>query len=134
VSGAERFVEAFERSWGDPARFVDLYHPDAAIRSPASRRLLGRDDVVPYVAAMKAMLPDMQIDVQRWAADGATLFLEWRINATLNGEPIAWEGVSRYTLDGGLAISEAVHFDSLPLWERLDPSMKRRGLLDSREP
>jgi hypothetical protein len=42
--------------------------------------------------------------------------------------------VSRYTLDDGLAIAEAVHFDSLPLWERLDPSMKRPGLLDSREP
>ena len=58
------------------------------------------------------------------------LFIEWAISATLAGQPIGWKGVSRYVLRGLKAIDEAVYFDSLPLWERLDPSMSRPGLLD----
>jgi hypothetical protein len=130
MSDAERFLLAFEEAWGDPERFVELYDPSATIRSPASRRVLGREHVLEYVSKMKALLPDMRIDVKGWVGDGDTLFIEWGIAATLNGEPIAWEGISRYTLAAGLASDEAVHFDSLPLWERLDPSMKRPGLLD----
>jgi predicted ester cyclase len=130
MTHAQRFMEQFESTWGDPARFPGIYEPEAIIRTPVLRQPVVARELAEFVRRTKTLLPDARLCVQRWAADGDAVFLEWQITATLGGEPLEWKGMSRFTLNGALATEEAVYFDTLPLWERLDPGMRRPGLLD----
>ena len=129
MSPAERFVERFENEWRqlDPARFVEaLYHPDATLRQPGMERPIGRDEMVAHAARLQALLPDIRLSVLGWAARDDLLLIEWRIRATLGGEPLEWEGVDRFVLRGDRAIDEVVYFDRLPLWARLGAGIDAR--------
>ena len=95
------------------------------------RRRVVAGELAEFVDRTKALLPDARLHVERWAAGGDFVLIEWRIGATLAGEPLEWAGMSRFTLRGSRAVEEAVHFDTLPLWERLDPTMRRPGLLET---
>lgn len=131
MTDAERFVQEFVATWGDPTRFPDIYEPGAIIESPAVRRRIVAGELAAFIERTKALLPDARQHVERWAARDDFVLIEWRIVATLAGEPIEWAGMSRFTLRGSRAVEEIVHFDTLPLWERLDPSMRRPGLLET---
>jgi len=131
MTDAERFVQQFVTTWGDPTRFPGIYEPEAIIRSPVVRRRVVAGELAEFVDRTKALLPDARLHVERWAAGGDFVLIEWRIGATLAGEPLEWAGMSRFTLRGSRAVEEAVHFDTLPLWERLDPTMRRPGLLET---
>jgi 2-methylisocitrate lyase-like PEP mutase family enzyme len=134
-SRGARFVERFAARWaGDPAAFAESYHPEARIMSPQTRRWIARYEIAAFAARTRAVLPDMRFEVVRWALRGDALFLEWRTSGTVAGEPVSWEGVDRFILRGERAVEEVVYYDSLPLWERLDPSMKRPGLLEAEAP
>jgi uncharacterized protein (TIGR02246 family) len=129
----ERFVERFQEAWRtfDPALWAELYRPDATVLGPQTRRTIGRDELIQNVARMPTLLPGFHYTVRRWAAKDETLLLEWAVTATVAGETVAWEGVDVFTLREGRVLAEVIYFDSLPLWERLDPSMRRPGLLDA---
>ena len=131
MTDAESFVQQFVTTWGDPTRFADIYEPEAIITSPVVRRRVVAGELAEFVDRTKALLPDARLHVERWAAGGDFVLIEWRIGATLAGEPLEWAGMSRFTLRGSRAVEEAVHFDTLPLWERLDPTMRRPGLLET---
>ena len=131
MTNAERFVQQFVTTWGDPTQFPGIYEPEAIITSPVVRRRVVAGELAEFVDRTKALLPDARLHVERWAAGGDFVLIEWRIGATLAGEPLEWAGMSRFTLRGSRAVEEAVHFDTLPLWERLDPTMRRPGLLET---
>ena len=131
MTNAERFVQQFVTTWGDPTQFPGIYEPEAIITSPVVRRRVVAGELAAFVDRTKALLPDARLHVERWAAGGDFVLIEWRIGATLAGEPLEWAGMSRFTLRGSRAVEEAVHFDTLPLWERLDPTMRRPGLLET---
>jgi len=131
MTNAERFVQQFVTTWGDPTQFPGIYEPEAIITSPVVRRRVVAGELAEFVDRTKALLPDARLHVERWAAGGDFVLIEWRIGATLAGEPLEWAGMSRFTLRGNRAVEEAVHFDTLPLWERLDPTMRRPGLLET---
>ena len=131
MTDAESFVQQFVTTWGDPTQFPGIYEPEAIITSPVVRRRVVAGELAEFVDRTKALLPDARLHVERWAAGGDFVLIEWRIGATLAGEPLEWAGMSRFTLRGSRAVEEAVHFDTLPLWERLDPTMRRPGLLET---
>src|SRR3989442_15209769 len=101
MTDAERFVQQFVTTWGDPTRFPDIYEPEAIIRSPVVRRRVVAGELAEFVARTKALLPHARLHVERWAAGGDFVLIEWRIGATLAGEPLEWAGMSRFTATAG---------------------------------
>ena len=55
--------------------------------------------------------------------------IEWRITTPVGEDNVSWQGVDRFVLRDGLATDEWVYYDSLRLWEHLDPSMRRDDLV-----
>src|SRR2546428_3020908 len=88
MTDAESFVQQFVTTWGDPTRFADIYEPEAIITSPVVRRRVVAGELAEFVDRTKALLPDARLHVERWAAGGDFVLIEWRIGATLAGEPL----------------------------------------------
>ena len=126
-----RFVLKLEEAWRtfDPALWTELYHPEATIRGPQTEGPVGRDELLRNLSRTRAALPDFRFRARRWASRGNTLFIEWTASATLAGETVEWDGVDCFELRDGRAIEEIVHFDSLPLRARVDPSLRTGPLL-----
>ena len=128
---AEAFVERFRATWAakEPARFEALFHPDAAVRQPPVRDRFAGHQVGAYFAQVFATMPDLTLTTLDWAWRGDTVMIEWEITAAVGDAPLAWRGVDRFSLRDGLVDDEAVYFDSIRLWERLDPSMLRDSMI-----
>ena len=88
-----------------------------------------RDDLPGYYARVLAAMPDFRLEVEKWAANDNVIFLEWTISGKFGGQETAWRGIDRHTLRGAQSINGVSYFDTLPLWSRLDPTMKRGFLL-----
>jgi predicted SnoaL-like aldol condensation-catalyzing enzyme len=131
VANAEDFVERFTVAWKekDPAKLAALFHPGATVRQPPVRRAFGAHEVAEYFKRVFAVMPDIELTPVAWAARGDVVLIEWRIAGGTPTGPVSWGGVDRFKLDQGLAVDEQVYFDTLPLWERLDPSMQRPDLV-----
>jgi steroid delta-isomerase-like uncharacterized protein len=128
-------VELFRRNWSRPDAnlFADQFRPGGTLEHPGMDEPMKRDAVVRYAKRLLAAVPDIRLEVLDWAARGDTLFIEWRIRATIAGRPMEWDGADRFHLDGDRAVRGIAYFDTLPLWALMDPSMKRGHgeLLDS---
>ena len=54
--------------------------------------------------------------VHRWAADRDLIFIEFNLEATLGGRPIAWDNIDRFIIGAqGLAIERLNCHDSIAL-------------------
>jgi hypothetical protein len=131
-SDPERFMQGYADLWrtADASLIEEVYHPLWKGRSPTvGHRTIRRDHLPAYCEQTKAALPDYTLQPIRWAARDNVLFIEWFVSGTLAGESVRWEGIDRQTLCGAQAVEGVSYFDSLPLWARLDPTMKRGFLL-----
>ena len=127
----EAFVERFRRAWEarEPAQFAALMHPDAVVRQPPVRDAFAGHQIDEYFTQILGALPDLTLKPLEWAARGDIVMIEWEITATVGDGPLSWRGVDRFHLRDGLADDEAVYFDSLRVWERLDPDMQRPDIV-----
>ena len=129
-----QFVERFTHAWAqrDPELLGALFEPDASVRQPPVRHAFRGDEIPAYFREVFQLLPDIHLEPIAWAARDDVVIIEWIITASVGGSPLSWCGVDRFRLRGGRVFDEAVYFDSLPLWERLDPTMNRSGLINFR--
>ena len=127
MTDAEKFVDLFRRNWSHPDAnlFGDQFRSGGTLQHPGMERPLERNEVIAYAKRLLAAVPDIRLEVLDWAAKERTLFIEWRISATIAGRHAQWEGVDRFHLDGDRAIRGIAYFDSLPLWGLIDSSMLR---------
>lgn len=124
------FIEAFEHAWRDPVtRFASLFHPDGTLFQQGMERPLTRGEIPDHVAAIRALLPDHRVEVERWAANHEDVFIEWTSTATFRGSEVCWGGASRFTLLDGLILEEVAYFDTLPLRAAIDLSTNTQDLL-----
>jgi len=133
VSNAETFVERFTEVWRSPQpqQFADLWHEDGTLLHPGmSQPIGGRQKIMRHVGKITQVAPDISLRPLRWAARGDDVFIEWRITATLAGEPVSWDGVDRFTLRDDRAVNGIAYFDMVPLWSRIDPAMARSTTLE----
>jgi limonene-1,2-epoxide hydrolase len=130
---AQSFVERFTAMWRDPQpdTFSDLFHEDGTLFHPTMEAPIGREAVPEYVNRLKALAPDIRLEVRNWAASGDVVLIEWTITATYGGEQMEVEGADRFTLRGDRAVEGVAYFDTLALWGKIDPSMQRGHLLDA---
>lgn len=129
---AERFLNQWRSHWKsmDPEAWATLYHREGTLLQPGMLSPVRQGDIANHVRKINALLPDITCQERNWAARGDTVFTEWKISASLGGLALHWEGADRFKLVEEEALEEVVHYDTLPLWGQVDPTMKRGALLD----
>jgi limonene-1,2-epoxide hydrolase len=128
----QAFVDAYQRAWASrvPHAMAEMWHRDGVLHHPAlGRQVTG--DVVPYNNDFtKSALADFSWTLLRWASAGDVAFLEWRIQARFEGEPVEWRGVDVMVVRDGRITEERVYFDTYPLRRRRDPTLPDEPLVD----
>jgi ketosteroid isomerase-like protein len=122
-SAAEAFVRRFEAGWRNPAgaaeaaaHFDALLDPEVRMIQPQLPDLVGRDAARSgFFEPLFTMLPDAHVTVERWAAEGDTLFIEATMRGTAGGKPVAFRVCDRFTLRDGVAVERETYTDPLPL-------------------
>jgi hypothetical protein len=128
----EAFVAAYQDAWASrvPGVMRGMWHADGVLHHPALGRPVSAD-VVPYNNDFtKAALPDFSWTLTRWASRGEAAFLEWRIRAAVDGEPMTWQGVDVMVVQQGKIAEERVYFDTYPVRRKRDPSLPDVPLVD----
>ena len=129
------FLEKFTAVWADPEpeAFADLWAPDGVLLHPTMGTSIPQAEIPGYVRRLKSFVPDISLRPNRWAAAGADLFVEWTITMTPPGEdePVSWDGVDRFTLDGDRAVEGIAYFDTSPMWARMGASPEEGDLLNA---
>lgn len=128
---AEAFVRRFQEAWDSrkPAKLAAILHPDATVYQPPVREQFRGHQVGEYFEQVFVGMPDLTLKLLDWAARGDVVMIEWEITATVGDGPLSWRGIDRFHVRDGLADDEFVYFDSLKVWERLDPSMERPSMV-----
>ena len=115
---AEQFVETFRRYWAAPSLggFDAALAEDVVLVQPLSAPMHGLAEVRAGFTPIFAWLPDLHAEVDRWAAQGDVVMIEFRLRATLGGKPFEWPVVDRFVLrEDGKATLRVTYFDPLPL-------------------
>ncbi len=131
MTDAERFVEVFTERWShpDPEQLADVQHPDGRLRHPGMDRFIGHDEIPAYLRRLLSVSPVIKLVPIRWASKGDIVFIEWQMSGTFSGQQLQWDGATRFTLRGDRAVEGVGYFDTFPLLEQLDPSLKEKNLL-----
>src|ERR1700733_705612 len=98
-----RFIALYEEAWAQPrtGRLAEIWAQDAEMLHPEFEQpIRGRDAVMAYIQGLLEIAPDLTVRPLAAAANGDTLFIHWRSQATIAGKLLVWEGVDRFELDG----------------------------------
>jgi predicted SnoaL-like aldol condensation-catalyzing enzyme len=99
----ERLQQALNEH--DLAGFVACFAPEYRSEQPAhpNRGFGGREQVEKNWAALFSAVPDFHAELVATAADGETVWAEWRWSGTRAGEPpLGMSGVTVFGIDDGL--------------------------------
>jgi hypothetical protein len=56
-------------------------------------------------------LPDISLEMKSWAAREDVIFVEYEMEATVNGGRVAWDGIGRFKLREGRVIEAIGRWD-----------------------
>jgi hypothetical protein len=131
----QAFFEKFTRVWTapEPEAFADLWADGGRLLHPTMQTSIPKAEIPDYVRRLKELTPDITLAPKRWAAREADIFIEWTITTTPpdGGEPVSWDGVDRFTLDGDRAIEGIAYFDTSALWARMSRAPGEGDLIDA---
>ncbi len=134
----EDFVRRFTNWWlaPDPDTLGSVLADDVVLVQPTTPKTKGLESGKVAFRRLLALSPDLTATVHRWAGSGDTVFIEFTLNGTLEGKPISWENVDRFTLGHDGRATERVNFhDSVAVAGKLIgnpkgwPQILRSGLL-----
>jgi SnoaL-like domain len=115
MSDVERFMQIYEEIWpsfdADRLEKFEMVHPDATIDHSGMERPIRGDEEPDYVRGIKALLPDISLAVRNFAARENVIFVEYAMEATVNGERVAWDGIGRFKLRDGRVIDAIGRWD-----------------------
>jgi ketosteroid isomerase-like protein len=120
-----RFAERWDKPDADSLR--DLMHPDTQNLIPPMAQPGDREAVVEHFRGVLKMLPDLRIEVVRWAPTGDAVLVEWRATATVARQPLSWTGVDRFNVRGDRMYEARVYWDTRGLAERIAAAAQRAG-------
>ena len=118
---AEDFVRRFAAYWRDPdpSTLDRILTDDVRLVQPLSATTHGLADAQASFRRLFALFPDLRGTVDRWRGDDMSVFIEFRLHATLGAGRIEWPAVDRFTLRGAKASERVSYFDGVPLAGRL---------------
>ena len=113
-AAAERWVAGFAERWAklDPDALRDLMHDDTRNLIPPMNAPANSDGVVAHFKQVLAMLPDLRLEVVRWAATDDAVFVEWAATAHVAGRALTWRGVDRVRLRGDRTCESEAFWDT----------------------
>jgi predicted SnoaL-like aldol condensation-catalyzing enzyme len=118
-----RFAERWKKPDADALR--DLMHPDTKNLIPPMVQPGDREAVVEHFRSVLKMVPDMTLEVVRWAPTGDAVLLEWQANATVAGQSLTWSGVDRFNIRGDRMYEANVYWDTRDLAEKMGAAVAR---------
>ena len=126
---ASDIVGRFAQHWNRPVAddLTDLMHADTRNQIPPMREATDRDGVVAHFRTVLRQLPDLRIDVARWAPTGDAVMIEWIASATVAGTPLTWSGVDRFNVRGDRMYEAMVYWDTRGLAERMAAAIAQAG-------
>lgn len=121
LTAAADWVARFAARWADldPAALGELMHADTRNRIPPMTEPADRDGVIAHFARAQAMLGGLRLAVERWAASGDAVFVEWTASATVRGVAMTWRGIDRVLLRDGRTYAGEAFWDTRQLSERI---------------
>jgi SnoaL-like domain len=115
VTDVERFMQVYEEIWpdfdADRLGKFEMVHPEATIHHSGMERPIRGDEEPDYVMGIKALMPDISLETRNWAARGDVVFVEYAMEATVNGKRVAWDGIGRFVLRDGRVIDAIGRWD-----------------------
>jgi hypothetical protein len=114
---AEDFVTRFAHAWEAPSpeRLTELLHENVVLVQPHAPAIRGREAARRDFARLLRWLPALRGTVDRSAAAGDTIFIEWRMHFPIGARGVTVPAIDRFRLEGDLAIERCVFFDQVPL-------------------
>jgi ketosteroid isomerase-like protein len=94
-------------------------HPDTKNLYPPMKAPANAEGVIQWFRETSARLPDLRLEVVRWAPCGDHVLIEWSATASIGGKPFTWQGVDRFTLKGDRCIEGRVYYDTQLLRETI---------------
>ncbi|AUN31870.1 ester cyclase [Niveispirillum cyanobacteriorum] len=110
------------------------YAGNARMEAPNGRRLFGHGEIIGWVIAVLAALPDARLSVDHVAAvphpsgDGVDIAIRWQLAGThrggglygpATGRRLLILGVTHWTLRGGRIENEWTIFDEVAIWRQI---------------
>ncbi|MGI5131817.1 nuclear transport factor 2 family protein [Pseudonocardia sp. CA-107938] len=129
IASAETWVRVFTDGWRAPAGAEELVNhfrpwlqPDYRFSQPLLRAGVGVEEFGErFARPLFALVPDLRVTVQDWAARDGTLFVEVLVEGTLGGRRVAMPGCDRITLQDGLAAARVSYCNPAPLLRAARP-------------
>ena len=115
------YLEAMDSR--DPGAMAAHWREDGVEDIVAMGVLRGRDELRDYFASLFAAMPDARTTVTRLIAGESSCAVEWRLEATLSGEPfmgieptgkhVEIRGFDLFELEDGQIVSNTAYFDGM---------------------
>jgi len=110
IGMVDRFAARWKRPDADSLR--DLMHPDTRNLIPPMTVPADREGVVEHFRQVLKQLPDLRLDVVRWAPTDDAVMIEWRAYATVACQVLSWTGVDRFCIRGDRMYEAQVYWDT----------------------
>jgi ketosteroid isomerase-like protein len=114
LADAFALVDKFAAVWAKPTLdgLETLMHPDTRNQIPPMTEATDREGVLAHFRQVLQQLPDMRVEVVRWAPTGDSVIVEWRARATVAGQPLTWTGIDRFGVRGDRMFEARVYWDT----------------------
>lgn len=106
--GGAEFVSMFERVL---EHFAPRIHPEIVAMQPMAPVVHGHAAFEQMFRRFFALLPDLTLTVDRWAARGDAVFVESTCRGSLGGKPIEFSVCDRFVLSDGLIVDRRAYLD-----------------------
>src|SRR5262245_59301618 len=107
------FIGRYTAAWAsrEPGIMRNLWHADGVLHHPTIRTPVGRELVVANNDRTKE-IPGFEWKLESWAANGDTVFVQWRTTGRFAGAALEFRGVDRFRVRDGRIAEEVVYFDT----------------------
>ncbi|MES2102483.1 MAG: nuclear transport factor 2 family protein [Pseudomonadota bacterium] len=121
MADAADVVRRFAAEWRQPVadNLRSLMHADTQNLIPPMRQPADREGVVEHFRQVLQQLPDIRLDVVRWAPCGDIVMIEWAASATVAGKKLHWTGIDRMAIRDGRTYQAQVYWDTRRLTEEI---------------
>ncbi|MES2073034.1 MAG: nuclear transport factor 2 family protein [Pseudomonadota bacterium] len=127
LADAADVVRRFAAEWNQPAadNLRSLMHADTQNLIPPMRQPADREGVVEHFRQILQQLPDMRLDIVRWAPTGDIIMIEWAASATVAGRQLHWTGIDRMAIRAGRIYQAQVYWDTRRLAEDIAQAIQQ---------
>jgi ketosteroid isomerase-like protein len=114
-AGAAEFVRRFEGAWATSKveALLELLTEDVVLVQPGMPSTEGKEAARKVFARLLRLIPDLHVEVHRWAARDEVVFIEFTLVGTFGGREVSWPAVDRFLIRDGLAAERLSYFDPL---------------------